>query len=64
MDWTERRHHLAGSTGAAVTSALTERGWVHRRDASRIVSITSAGAAGLRDWLGLDLTELRQTLAT
>ena len=64
MDWTERRHHLAGSTGAAVTSTLTERGWVRRRDASRIVSITPAGAAGLRDWLSLDLTELRQTLAT
>jgi hypothetical protein len=61
MDWTERRHHLAGSTGAAVTSALTERGWVRRRDASRIVDITPAGAAGLRDWLGLDLTELRET---
>ena len=64
MDWTERRHHVGGGTGAAITSALTERGWVRRRDASRIVSITSAGAAGLRDWLGLDLTELRQTLAT
>jgi DNA-binding transcriptional ArsR family regulator len=61
MDWTERRHHLAGGTGAAVTSALTKRDWVRRRDASRIVDITPAGAAGLRDWLGLDLTELRET---
>ena len=29
------------------------------REASRIVSVTKAGQAGLRDWLGVDLAELR-----
>jgi hypothetical protein len=63
MDWTERRHHLAGSAGSAVADELTRRGWVRRHDASRIVSITPEGTDGLRDWLGLDLAELRQSVA-
>src|SRR5215813_522660 len=37
MDWTERRHHLAGGLGAAVAAELTRRGWVRRQDGSRIV---------------------------
>lgn len=63
LDWTERRPHLAGSAAAAVAATLTQRGWIRRRDASRIVTVTPDGAAGLRDWLDLDLTELRDTLA-
>lgn len=63
MDWTERRHHLAGSAGSAVADALTRRGWVRHHDASRIVTITPEGTGGLRDWLGLDLAELRQSVA-
>lgn len=63
MDWTERRHHLAGSAGSAVADALMRRDWVRRHDASRIVTITPDGTAGLRDWLGIDLAELRETVA-
>jgi DNA-binding transcriptional ArsR family regulator len=59
MDWTERRHHLAGGLGAAVTTELTRRGWVRRQDGSRIVTLTPAGCAGLDAWLGIDLGRLR-----
>jgi DNA-binding transcriptional ArsR family regulator len=59
MDWSERRYHLAGSLGAALTTTLVERRWVATREASRIVTVTRAGQAGLRDWLGIDLAELR-----
>jgi hypothetical protein len=59
MDWSERRYHLAGSLGAALTTAFAERGWTLTREASRIVTVTEAGQAGLRDWLGIDLAELR-----
>jgi DNA-binding transcriptional ArsR family regulator len=31
MDWSERRHHLAGSLGAALLSRLYERGWAARQ---------------------------------
>ena len=59
MDWSERRYHLAGSLGAALTGAFVERGWIVTREASRIVTVTKAGQAGLQDWLGVDLAELR-----
>jgi DNA-binding transcriptional ArsR family regulator len=59
LDWSERRYHLAGSLGAALTAALAARGWIATREASRIVTVTQAGQDGLRDWLGIDLAELR-----
>jgi len=63
LDWTERRHHLAGGAGAAVAGGLAARGWIRPREGSRIVTITASGAAGLRDWLGIDLEELRLAAA-
>jgi DNA-binding transcriptional ArsR family regulator len=59
LDWSERRYHLAGSLGAALTSSLVTRGWITTREASRIVTVTKAGQAGLQEWLGIDLAELR-----
>ena len=59
MDWSERRYHLAGSLGAALTSALVQRRWIATREASRIITVTKAGEVGLRDWLGIDLAGLR-----
>jgi hypothetical protein len=58
-DWSERRYHLAGSLGAALTRSLLERGWIVTREASRIVTVTEAGETGLRDWPGVDLAQLR-----
>jgi hypothetical protein len=58
-DWTERRHHLAGGMGAAVAGSLVQRGWIRPRDGSRIVTVPPAGVTGLRDWLGIDLEQLR-----
>ncbi|MHA6619043.1 hypothetical protein [Pseudonocardia sp. DLS-67] len=55
MDWSERRHHLAGSLGAAVTSRLIELGWVRLTEASRVVRLTAAGQQGLGEWLQVDL---------
>jgi hypothetical protein len=45
--------------GAALTSAFAERRWIATREASRIVTVTEAGQTGLRDWLGINLAELR-----
>ena len=59
MDWTERRHHLAGGLGAALTAELARRGWVRRQEGSRIVTLTPDGHAGLDAWLGIDLGRLR-----
>jgi DNA-binding transcriptional ArsR family regulator len=58
-DWSERRFHLAGSLGAALTATMLERRWIVTREASRIVTVTEAGLAGLLEWPGVDLTALR-----
>jgi DNA-binding transcriptional ArsR family regulator len=59
VDWSERRNHLAGSLGAAVTATMMRQDWLRRRERTRIVTVTETGEAGLRDWLGLELSELR-----
>jgi DNA-binding transcriptional ArsR family regulator len=59
LDWSERRHHLAGSLGAALATELMRRRWIRGQEASRVVSVTPAGHTGLRDWLGIDLARLR-----
>lgn len=45
LDWSERRHHLAGTLGAAVMSRFTELKWAERDSApgSRIVNFSRAG---------------------
>ncbi|WP_327091639.1 winged helix-turn-helix domain-containing protein [Nonomuraea sp. NBC_01738] len=47
LDWTERRAHLGGALGAALTSALFELGWIERGSIPRAVSVTEAGRRGL-----------------
>jgi DNA-binding transcriptional ArsR family regulator len=63
MDWTERRHHLAGGLGAALAAEFARRGWTRHLDGSRIVTVTPHGSAGLDAWLGLDLGRLRSDAA-
>ena len=59
MDWAEQRHHLAGSLGAALAAEMLRRDWLRRQETSRIVTVTAAGHAGLRNWLGIDLAQLQ-----
>ena len=47
VDWTERRHHLAGATGAALFDALLARRWLVRGTRPRSVRVTTAGQRGL-----------------
>lgn len=49
MDWSERRHHLAGSLGAALLSRLHELGWAERQKNSRVVRFTASGQRALRN---------------
>jgi DNA-binding transcriptional ArsR family regulator len=45
LDWSERRHHLAGTLGAAMMSRFAELKWAARDTApgSRVVNFTRAG---------------------
>jgi hypothetical protein len=53
VDWGEKRHHLAGALGAAVTTRLFALGWLRRGRARRVVLLTDAGRSGLHDTFGL-----------
>lgn len=49
LDWSVRRHHLAGALGAALLEQIYERGWAaRRRGASRVVAFTKPGEAALK----------------
>jgi hypothetical protein len=45
LDWSERRHHLAGTLGAAMMTRFTELNWAARDGApgSRVVNFTRTG---------------------
>jgi DNA-binding transcriptional ArsR family regulator/DNA-binding PadR family transcriptional regulator len=60
LDWTERRHHLAGPLGVALLSRLVELKWACRDGASRAVSVTPQGAAELQRRLEIDTIALQQ----
>jgi DNA-binding transcriptional ArsR family regulator len=49
LDWSERRHHLAGALGAALLARLFELGWIERTPSSRAVRLSDSGRRGLRD---------------
>ncbi len=64
LDWSERRHHLAGALGAGLLAALGERGWVSRRPTSRAVALHTTGREGLVALLGCTLPSGRAPGAT
>ncbi len=43
LDWSVRRHHLAGALGAALLERFYDLGWARREKDSRIVLFTSEG---------------------
>jgi DNA-binding transcriptional ArsR family regulator len=55
LDWTERRHHLAGSLGAALATRCFELGWIERLPSSRAVRPTEKGHRALIREFSLDL---------
>jgi DNA-binding transcriptional ArsR family regulator len=53
LDWSERRHHLAGALGAALATSFLDRGWLSPVRQSRALHLTDRGRAVLRSQLGL-----------
>lgn len=53
LDWTERRHHLAGTAGAALCSHAFDSRWIARIGTGRAVALTDAGRNALQKHLGL-----------
>ncbi|MGI8525459.1 MAG: ArsR/SmtB family transcription factor [Pseudolabrys sp.] len=51
LDWSERRHHLAGSLGAALLQLFITRGWARRDKDSRVVHFTPKGTQAFNAFL-------------
>jgi hypothetical protein len=49
LDWSMRRHHLAGALGAAFLARCFELDWARRAKGSRVVDFSAAGEKALRD---------------
>jgi DNA-binding transcriptional ArsR family regulator len=48
LDWSVRRHHLAGALGAALLDSFIASAWAKRSRSSRVVTFTPAGERALR----------------
>ena len=60
LDWSERRPHLAGALGAAITGALFDMEWLRKAASGRGVQLTGQGERGLRSTFGVDMTALQR----
>lgn len=43
LDWSERRHHLAGPLGAAILRHILDRGWARRDGKGRAITFAGEG---------------------
>jgi DNA-binding transcriptional ArsR family regulator len=57
LDWTERKPHLNGALGAAMTGRLIGLGWIERGSRRRAVRVTPAGREGLAATFGWSLED-------
>ncbi len=56
VDWSEQRHHLAGSLGAAIAARMFDLRWVSRARRGRAVTVSDEGLRGLERTFGLTLS--------
>lgn len=54
LDWTERRPHLSGLSGAALCEHALGAGWCVRIGSQRALKVTERGARQLRELLGIE----------
>ena len=57
LDWSERRHHLAGALPAALLDHMLTEHWCARRS-GRSLRITETGRQSLHQHLGFDITNV------
>lgn len=53
LDWSERRHHLAGAVGAALLQRFLALDWLRRIPQSRALAVTARGKRGLAGFVAL-----------
>jgi len=57
LDWTERRPHIAGAVGAALTKRCFDLGWMERMEHSQAVIVTPLGRRGFQKTFGVEASE-------
>ena len=57
LDWTERRPHIAGAVGAAITARYFDLGWLERMNGGHAVIVTPLGRRGFLKTFGIDASE-------
>ncbi|ASU86015.1 ArsR family transcriptional regulator [Nocardiopsis gilva YIM 90087] len=60
VDWTVRRHHLAGALGAKLAARMFDLGWIQRRrEKERAIVVTDVGLHGMREVFDFDDSTLQ-----
>ena len=62
LDWTERRPHIAGAVGAALTKRYFNLGWTERMSHSRAVIVTALGKRGFLETFGIGEAEVKDAV--
>ena len=57
IDWSERRHHLAGALGCALATRMLELKWITRIADSRALRVTDHGRAALHAELNMEMCD-------
>ncbi|ADM68352.1 hypothetical protein GMA19_00499 [Paenibacillus polymyxa E681] len=55
LDWSERRHHLAGALGSALLDRLFELHWIERLPTTRAIRITADGKRGFKEIFSIEV---------
>jgi DNA-binding transcriptional ArsR family regulator len=55
LDWSERKHHLAGSLGAALLNQMISDGWLRSTDGSRTMIVTRKGEQAMLEHFKIEL---------
>jgi DNA-binding transcriptional ArsR family regulator len=50
LDWSERRHHIAGSLATALLDTMLEDDWIRRTKNSRAIVITARGQKKMQEY--------------
>jgi DNA-binding transcriptional ArsR family regulator len=57
LDWTERRPHIAGAVGAAITRRCFDLGWLERMNRSHALIVSPRGRRGFLETFGIETPE-------
>ena len=55
LDWSERKHHLAGTMPAELLTFMMNKHWFRHRDPGRGLELTTKGRHGLADTFGFQV---------